>query len=210
MPVEKAKLKDGSIGYRWGKSGKVYKKRKDAEKQGLAILLSQRKRMKKSTYNELMKKVEKLEKLVNGGKGSGNFGHAGRPGEVGGSASGGGIVVSKEEIDPAIQDILSMEKTELEALKKWRARGDFDDEKYAKMRKDVKRRYHRKLTLRQVKPGDTLKITPSDKVPNFDKKIKVSSIGDEVFYYGASETSDGKSYPWWAIKDLEIVSRKKK
>lgn len=210
MPVEKVKLKDGSIGYRWGKSGKVYKKRKDAEKQGLAILLSQRKRMKKSTYNELMKKVEKLEKLVNGEKGSGNFGHAGRPGERGGSASGGGIAVSKEEIDPAIQDILSMEKTELEALKKWRARGDFDDEKYAKMRKDVKRRYHRQLTLRQVKPGDTLKITPSDKVPNFDKKIKVSSIGDEVFYYGASETSDGKSYPWWAIKDLEIVSRKKK
>lgn len=44
--------------------------------------------MKKSVYNELLAKVEALEKLVNGGKGSGNFGHAGRPGEVGGSGSG--------------------------------------------------------------------------------------------------------------------------
>lgn len=40
MPVEKVKLPDGSTGYRWGKSGKIYKRKEDAEKQGLAILLS--------------------------------------------------------------------------------------------------------------------------------------------------------------------------
>jgi hypothetical protein len=31
-------------------------------------------------------------KAMKGGEGSGNFGHAGRPGEVGGSAAGGGII----------------------------------------------------------------------------------------------------------------------
>lgn len=42
-----------------------------------------------SLYKELTDKINHLEKILNGGKGSGNFGHAGRPGEVGGSAGGG-------------------------------------------------------------------------------------------------------------------------
>lgn len=33
--------------------------------------------------------TDRTETLLNGGKGSGNWGHAGRPGEIGGSASGG-------------------------------------------------------------------------------------------------------------------------
>lgn len=40
--------------------------------------------MKKELYNKLKLKVENLEKVINGGKGSGNFGHAGREGKVGG------------------------------------------------------------------------------------------------------------------------------
>ena len=47
--------------------------------------------MKKETYNSLVGKIEILSKLINGGKGSGNFGHAGRPGEVGGSSQSGGF-----------------------------------------------------------------------------------------------------------------------
>ena len=49
MPVRKVKLPDGSIGYQWGTSGKIYKRREDAEKQGLAILLAgyQEKKKKK-------------------------------------------------------------------------------------------------------------------------------------------------------------------
>ena len=42
--------------------------------------------------------MEGLSAYENGGKGSGNFGHAGRPGEVGGSApegSGGGVSAKK-------------------------------------------------------------------------------------------------------------------
>lgn len=42
MPVYKVKN-----GYRWGKSGKIYKNRKDAEKQGRAIYASGYKNDKK-------------------------------------------------------------------------------------------------------------------------------------------------------------------
>lgn len=45
--------------------------------------------MKKETYNSLVGKIEILGKLINGGKGSGNFGHGGRPGKVGGSSKSG-------------------------------------------------------------------------------------------------------------------------
>lgn len=37
-----------------------------------------------------------IEKIANGGKGSGNFGHEGRPGEVGGSGKGKGISARKQ------------------------------------------------------------------------------------------------------------------
>lgn len=47
--------------------------------------------MKKETYNSLKEKAETLSKLINGGKGSGNFGHGGRPGKVGGSSHSGGF-----------------------------------------------------------------------------------------------------------------------
>lgn len=46
--------------------------------------------MEKETYNSLVGKVEILSKLINGGDGSGNFGHGGRPGKVGGSSQSGG------------------------------------------------------------------------------------------------------------------------
>ena len=44
MPVQ-AVYKNGKIvGYKWGEKGKVYKSKKDAEKQGRAIKASQNKR----------------------------------------------------------------------------------------------------------------------------------------------------------------------
>ena len=47
------------------------------------------KKMKKSVFEMIEQRIEALEKMLNGGKGSGNWGHAGRPGLVGGSSSGG-------------------------------------------------------------------------------------------------------------------------
>lgn len=50
-----------------------------------------------------------LDKLLNGGKGSGNFGHSGRPGEIGGSAPsgshGGSSGKTKEEIQERIDEL---------------------------------------------------------------------------------------------------------
>ena len=40
--------------------------------------------MKIKQYNLLSEKVKELAYFLNGGKGSGNFGHSGRPGQRGG------------------------------------------------------------------------------------------------------------------------------
>lgn len=52
--------------------------------------------MKKQIYDILKEKVDNLERLLNGGPGSGNFGHLGRPGKVGGSSKEGGGLGSAE------------------------------------------------------------------------------------------------------------------
>lgn len=44
-------------------------------------------KIQKNTYETIKQKIETLECLLNGGPGSGNFGHAGRPGKIGGSSS---------------------------------------------------------------------------------------------------------------------------
>ena len=45
---------------------------------------------KNSLQDRLENEIKSIDLLLNGGKGSGNFGHAGRPGEVGGSSKGSG------------------------------------------------------------------------------------------------------------------------
>ena len=53
--------------------------------------------MKKADYEKLKNRVDELEKLLlNGGAGSGNFGHSGRPGKVGGSSKERGKLGSEE------------------------------------------------------------------------------------------------------------------
>lgn len=66
---------------------------------------SYRSKMNREIYNALIERIESLEKTINGGKGSGNFGHAGREGKVGGSAStgsGGGTKKTGSAVDVAI------------------------------------------------------------------------------------------------------------
>ena len=52
--------------------------------------------MDRNTYNSIREKIEDLEKRLNGGPGSGNFGHAGREGKIGGSAPSGSGGSSKK------------------------------------------------------------------------------------------------------------------
>lgn len=54
-----------------------------------------------------MNSMEGLSAYENGGKGSGNFGHAGRPGEIGGSSSGGGAYVPKHQKESRIRDAIA-------------------------------------------------------------------------------------------------------
>lgn len=57
MPVEKV-YKDGKmIGYRWGKRGKIYKRKKDAERQGRAI--------KASIKKKVLSIIDSVDKLTN-------------------------------------------------------------------------------------------------------------------------------------------------
>lgn len=58
------------------------------------------------------------------------------------------------------------------------------------------------LEMIDIKKGDKLFIEPIDRLPNFDREIIAQGVGDEGIYYGATETSDGKLYPFWAIKSI--------
>lgn len=73
--------------------------------------------MKKQDLAKAKELVDNLEKMLNGGKGSGNWGHAGRIGEVGGSAPAGTINPSVSESSK--KDYKKMKREELlEELKK--------------------------------------------------------------------------------------------
>jgi len=60
------------------------------------------------------------DKTINGGKGSGNFGHKGRPGEVGGSAPQGSTSSLSDD---------NAEVLEVEAIEKWSFQGKWTDYK---------------------------------------------------------------------------------
>ena len=107
---------------------------------------------KKNSYGLLMEKLNNLEKALNGGAGSGNFGHAGRPGERGGSGKGTGVphnLSEAKEMEAKAQkafddyaathsgadyDQKEMDRlsTELDQAKEWRQSMQ-QDETYKKM-----------------------------------------------------------------------------
>lgn len=59
------------------------------------------------------------------------------------------------------------------------------------------------LEMIDIKKGDKLFIEPIDALPNFERTIVAQGVGDNGIYYGATETSDGKLYPFWAIKRIK-------
>jgi hypothetical protein len=56
---------------------------------------------------------------MKGGAGSGNFGHGGRPGMVGGSGEGGGSVQAKEEAKPGDENHVGFTESERAAEDRW-------------------------------------------------------------------------------------------
>ena len=163
-------------------------------------------KLRESEENSLEKKIE------NGGKGSGNFGHGGRPGKVGGSGSGDGIRVhegSKETDYYYAEDgnrVLASGKTKEEALKKAEKKLE-KEKKEGEISLKGKSLYEK---VHMIEPGDEVHIKPKSNLPNFDKKIVVDYIQDGTIHYGSSERSDGYTYPAWAIDDITKIVRKKK
>lgn len=85
--------------------------------------------------------ISKIDKLLNGGKGSGNFGHLGRPGKVGGSSSKGTSVSS---------DLSDYWNTDLSPEEREAARKRLMD-KWAKERA-VREKYNRMRKLEKFTP----------------------------------------------------------
>lgn len=96
--------------------------------------------MKKIVYNELLARVEKLERLVNGGPGSGNFGHQGRQGKRGGSGKGYGKALKAEAeagevghfagrryTDEVYEEARKPLEDDLKRLSKKKAAGEYPD-----------------------------------------------------------------------------------
>lgn len=63
----------------------------------------------------------------------------------------------------------------------------------------------RDMVIALVKRGDTVRITPIDRMPNLDREFKVDYVNEKGFIYGLSPYSDGYQMPFWAIKDIEII-----
>ena len=59
------------------------------------------------------------------------------------------------------------------------------------------------LEMIDIKNGDKLLIEPIDRLPNFEREIIAQGVTDDGILYGVTETSDGKLYPFWAIKTIK-------
>ena len=64
------------------------------------------------------------------------------------------------------------------------------------------------LSLKEIKPGDELVIEPIPSLPHFDRKIRVDYVEGNVIHYGSSETSDGFTYPYWAIASIKRINKR--
>lgn len=66
--------------------------------------------MKKEFYDKITARLNRLERVINGGKGSGDWGHQGRPGQVGGSGKGSGKPKKEQRIRTAIEKSIAGQK----------------------------------------------------------------------------------------------------
>ena len=88
MPIKSCTLPDGKEGYKWGDRGHCYADRSRAVAQAQAAFASGYKG--EDEVSTVLSDGTKISVISDGGGGSGNFGHGGRPGEIGGSGSGKG------------------------------------------------------------------------------------------------------------------------
>ena len=125
--------------------------------------------------------LEGGEKVENGGRGSGNFGHAGRPGEVGGSASGYGSSKQARRVKK-IEDSKALKAEEDRRMK------EEMDKDLAEFRAEQKKEYDRIAKLPKLE-GKT-KLTDAIKQKGLDKY----GMSDEELVSRLSEDYLGSDY----------------
>ena len=136
--------------------------------------------MNRKQYNELKAKIEKLEKELNGGKGSGNFGHAGREGKVGGSApSGYGSSKAARRSKPFEEGSEQKLSDDLN-----QSRSDFYRD-YLKYERTDDGRYVRKQSLAKIKES-------VDKIRKIDSKSEDKQTQKDNAKIGRIEEKLGK------------------
>lgn len=132
--------------------------------------------MKKSDFIKAKEIIDNLEKMINGGKGSGNWGHAGRPGEVGGSAPAGTTAPS---ISERIARVDEVDRLRLEAKEAWDAIEKYEGDK--DWNADENRRLHEAYHEKAQKARDAEKeheeLTKQEEAAGIKKKAAKDTEG---------------------------------
>ena len=118
---------------------------------------------------------------LNGGKGSGNFGHSGRPGEVGGSGKGGGALAEAESghigyfagveyVDEIYKRSIQKLRDDSKRLKAKKDKGDYlDMNDPARARLDSLKR---DLSRAKELVGTNVPDAQAKKIKSLEKEIK--------------------------------------
>ena len=130
--------------------------------------------MDRDTYSRVCKKIDELTKQINGGAGSGNFGHAGRPGKRGGSApegQGDGVYTRADQIEDQHKAGLITDSEREELLAKAKADGS-DKTEVEKPKKEKKAKGTHDLSH----TSDSVKKEYLKKYPKDDLGDKLNDI----------------------------------
>ena len=130
--------------------------------------------MDRDTYSRVCKKIDELTKQINGGAGSGNFGHAGRPGKRGGSApegQGDGVYTRADQIEDQHKAGLITDSEREELLAKAKADGS-DKTEVEKPKKEKKAKGTHDLSH----TSDSVKKEYLKKYPKDDLGGKLNDI----------------------------------
>ena len=150
------------------------------EKEGIGMALPS-----KYSISKKLNSMDGLSAYENGGSGSGNFGHSGRPGKVGGSGSGQGSSKKREEDTKAVERIFDSMREE--GVSPMSPRGD--------AARDTYKQIQQKAT-EVVKKGLGASKAPKlvqEEVSRFLKAIETTAGADSVssYYKAAKGILDG-------------------
>lgn len=162
--------------------------------------------MKKEAFDKLANKTERLSKLLNGGKGSGNFGHAGRPGKRGGSNTSSSTTARLARGDKAAEARAKVDEMSKELRE--RPFSSMSEKEYreaeskiaeARRKADELEEENKRLTREETQRGITKKRqqdTPGKKqtLEAIDEAKKINDEAAELFHQRASATPDSAEY----------------